>query len=353
MNKFTKIQQFNNVVSLVRKFPETYDKPITFRGTVKLHGTNAGVRIAPDGAITVQSRNREITVEDDNCGFASFVQSRRTTFQAIAETIRDYCDGEADAEEITIFGEWIGLGIQKGVALNKLERRQFVIFAVTVPNWERYAYCGNAPFEGDTYIPLYCLPDDILEHKEGWNDIYCVDTREAYDAEITIDFSDRTNTAMAAEDLTKLTQLVDEQCPWGSLMGVEGVGEGIVWKPVLNDREYGNTDLFFKTKGQSHTKSKVHTMKVTQDPAVVKSVDAFVLKACNADRLDQGLEYIKEMGKPISMQSTGLYLQWVGNDVKTELADDLEASGLTWKHVAKAVNADALNHWKRAVSQTT
>ena len=46
-------------------------------GTVKQHGTNAGVTINKDGEIWAQSRSNIITIQSDNAGFAFFVESKK------------------------------------------------------------------------------------------------------------------------------------------------------------------------------------------------------------------------------------------------------------------------------------
>ena len=66
-------------------------------------------------------------------------------------------------------------------------------------------------------------------------------------------------------------------------------------------------------------------------------------------RLEQGLEYLAEMGHAVEMRSTGQFLQWVGRDVKRECRAELEASELEWKQVAKAVNRKALEFFKARV----
>ena len=48
--------------------------PVSYRATVKLHGTNAGVQCSPEGLV-LQSRSRVITVDEDNAGFAALIWS--------------------------------------------------------------------------------------------------------------------------------------------------------------------------------------------------------------------------------------------------------------------------------------
>ena len=98
MVKFPSIEQFRTVVSNVNRhfnfvgldengdaiYDPTLPKPvITFKGTVKLHGTNAGVSFNNIGRLWAQSRENIITVEKDNAGFAFFVESNKEIFEQI------------------------------------------------------------------------------------------------------------------------------------------------------------------------------------------------------------------------------------------------------------------------------
>ncbi len=93
MIKFGSIVQLRNIVKQVEydvkhtfidgedvfdhsiKLPE-----IEFDATVKIHGTNASVVYNKDGSYYVQSRNRIISVNDDNAGFAKFVDDNKTFY---------------------------------------------------------------------------------------------------------------------------------------------------------------------------------------------------------------------------------------------------------------------------------
>jgi hypothetical protein len=69
--------------------------------TEKIDGTNAAVVIGDDGTtIAAQSRSRLITPDDDNFGFARWVQDN-------AQELLKLGPGHH-------FGEWWGLGIQRG-----------------------------------------------------------------------------------------------------------------------------------------------------------------------------------------------------------------------------------------------
>ena len=83
--------------------------------TEKIDGTNAQVHITDDGRIFAGSRNRWITPEADNFGFARWVQQ-------YGEDLRQLGPGSH-------YGEWWGSGIQRGYGLPQGEKR-FSLFNV-------------------------------------------------------------------------------------------------------------------------------------------------------------------------------------------------------------------------------
>jgi hypothetical protein len=81
--------------------------------TEKIDGTNAQIRIEPDGTFYVGSRTRWITPQDDNFGFARWVEEHK-------EELRRLGPG-------THMGEWWGAGIQRRYGLTE---KRFSLFAV-------------------------------------------------------------------------------------------------------------------------------------------------------------------------------------------------------------------------------
>lgn len=80
--------------------------------TEKIDGTNACVIVAEDGSVHAQSRNRLITPEGDNFGFARWV----------AEHADELRDGLGEGYH---YGEWWGLGVQRGYGL---DHKRFSLF---------------------------------------------------------------------------------------------------------------------------------------------------------------------------------------------------------------------------------
>ncbi|MBZ9973538.1 RNA ligase family protein [Mesorhizobium sp. BR1-1-12] len=102
--------------------------------TEKIDGTNAQVVVGEDGTVRAGSRNRWITPEDDNFGFARWVAEH-------ADGLRELGPGQH-------FGEWWGLGIQRGYGLHE---RRFSLFNAGRWSGERPVCCGVVPvlYAGD------------------------------------------------------------------------------------------------------------------------------------------------------------------------------------------------------------
>ncbi|PRQ09749.1 RNA ligase family protein [Enhygromyxa salina] len=334
MQKFTHIEALHQVARYIeitnqtRECPEQHKirTPVTYRGTVKLHGTNAGVVCSPD-ALVVQSRSRVITVEQDNAGFAAWMADpeRITAVRTIEASVRAAAGLDA-ATPVTLYGEFVGPGIQKGTAINGLPTRQWVVFAARLLKEESEHDAGYldaiGPF-GDAHAAV------------GIYSVFDAPTHE-----LTVDFELRRTLTEAASQAEELTAAVEAKCPWGARFGIEGIGEGLVWTPI--GPHWGNTNLYFKTKGEKHKGTKGSKGAAVQiDPEVLAGIEAFIEFAVTDNRLEQGLDSLNEQGHTIEMKNMKYFLQWVGQDVKRECSSDLEASGLDWKAVSRALTVKA------------
>lgn len=99
--------------------------------TEKIDGTNACIQVLESGELVAQSRNRIITPDDDNYGFAAWVAEHETELR----------------EELgrgVHFGEWWGLGIQRGYGQ---DRKRFSLFNTHRwwGNFDRPRCCDVAP----------------------------------------------------------------------------------------------------------------------------------------------------------------------------------------------------------------
>lgn len=324
MNKYPSIESFKHTVKKVRDYcgKNSIAIPtIKFRGTVKLHGTNAGVRFDSEGNITPQSRERVLSLTSDNYGFAAFALCNASVLNMLGELL--------GIDNGTIYGEWVGSGIQKSVAVSKLPRH-FVVFG--------YENKGH-------HSSLFDIPETLIETFNS-NGIYFINQVPTY--EIDVDFN---APEVAAEKITQLTLAVENSCPWGVFRGVEGIGEGIVWSPL---GEYEHlTDLRFKSKGVKHQGSdgnKVNVIKA--DPVKAASIRQLVDEVLLPSwRLEQGISYLRENGFPLLPQSTGEYLKWINKDILKEQEDDILASGFTWKELTPVICQTARNYYLTEINK--
>jgi hypothetical protein len=336
--KFGSIEQYKNVITNIRQHAKKYDKPLptlTFVGTVKLHGTNAAIGYnAATGELWAQSRERIITPFDDNAGFAKYFEEHKILWEqflsSVTESDTSKLAGTEVAERlqkarVVIFGEWVGPGIQKGVAISEIERKSFF------------------PFELKVYIPgddgedVMLMRYDIMDYPDVATIPDCYRIGSFDPKVISIDFSRPQD---FQNELVELTLKVEDRCPVAQEFGKFGIGEGIVW-------ENKETGLRFKVKGEKHSTSKVSTVKqiAAVDLERMASIKVFVDNCVTENRLEQGLAKLGEMGKPIDVSSTGDYIKWVVGDVLKEEMDVINASMLDKKELMPALSNRAKEYW--------
>lgn len=326
MQKFSSIESFRHLVTNVRRAFVSVGKSlpvVEFLGTVKLHGTNAGVRVRKD-SVQPQSRERLISITSDNAGFAHFVAGREKAFRHLSNFIEDYYTIPRDSGRFTFFGEWCGGNIQSKVGLNSLEKH-YVIFNVYDHETESY-------LNRDWMADILHGDDDM----EDYND-HCIHfIYEIPGYSIVIDFS---QPEQYIEKLEQLTLEVEEKCPWAAYRGAEGIGEGIVW---VNAADVNDTRYWFKTKGVKHQgkdQSKVKTLSA--DPVKVVKIRELVDVILPVWRLEQGVKYLEENGFELGQSATGQYLQWINKDIIKEESDTIAANDYPWKELNPYVNQKA------------
>lgn len=320
MIKFPSIEQFRNVSRNAKVVFQGENPALDFRGTVKLHGTNAAIVVTNRGCdrvpyeITYQSRNNVITPDNDNAGFARFM-SESLGDKAIT-LAGPFLSSEV--EKVVIYGEWCGAGIQRGVAITELEK-MFVIFAVKTFDFDDK--------EGE-WVDISHLSDCLIDEDSR---IFNSEMFQTFD--ITVDMS---NPELSINDMVAMTEQVEAECPVGKYFGVSGVGEGIVWRCQQNP----TSRLWFKVKGEKHSVTKVKKL-VEVDAEKLGSIAEFVDRVVTDNRVLQGIDYLKEQELEVSRKSTGQFLSWFFADIMKEEADVLEASGLTKKDVSSKIGEKA------------
>jgi hypothetical protein len=329
---FPSIEQFRNVVASVNRrhdfvgldengeaiYDTNREKPtLTFKGTVKLHGTNAGVCFNNESGLWAQSRSNVITSQSDNAGFAFFVETNSDIFIDIVNKIASRSNIDLDNNTISVYGEWAGGNIQKGVGITNLPK-SFFIFGVKV-----------TPHVGDNESKESAYWIDYSDLRNTDARIYNIDDFETYS--IDIDF----NTPETVQNkLSELTLAVEEECPVAKAFGFSGIGEGIVWSYT---DEKGAT-LRFKVKGEKHSSSKVKTL-ASVDVEKVASIREFVDYAVTESRFNQAIENVFPNNEPVDIKKIGEVMKWINGDIIKEESDTLKENNLEPKDVNKYVSA--------------
>lgn len=315
------IEGFHNIRKYFKQCPvesAKFDFPVPYSAKVKLHGTNAAVQCHDDGTVVAQSRETLLVAGADNAGFAKWVESTKEYWQRRAGSC--------------FFGEWVGPGIQSGVAVNQLKRKVFAVFAMVDLETNQYTV-------SPTTLQLLCqdIPDVCVL---PWTDFH-----------FTINWKTDSDSFLEkiTDSINKKVEEIEACDPWvKEVFGIEGVGEGLVFYPQVERHNYDPEvyqNLMFKAKGEKHRVVKAKAA-ATVNPETAASADAFVDMVVTEARLLQGVE---KAAQGFDKKLTGAFVAWVLADVQKETESELQASGLTWKDVQKLIT-DKARKWYLAKS---
>lgn len=286
--------------------------------SVKTHGTCASITLDIESKTMWAGSPKRILEEDmpdhkvyeegeprpkkkDNAGFTKFVNHNCADVLRMFNRIKEAHPEETKEGRITIFCEWAGGSIQKGVGISGTEKFMNV-----------FEYHIN----DDTFLPDIGLTeglDGIYNIHDFGTALFSIDLNEPQDY-----VNSMVDACLAVEDL----------CPIGVFFGKEGIGEGHVYSTV-----YKGVRLRFKVKGEKHSNSKTKNLAPV-DPEKLASIKEFVDYCYTENRFEQGLEKVFQ-GDDIEVRRVGEFLGWVTRDILKEESDTLEASGLTKKEVTK------------------
>ena len=335
MIKFPSIDQYRQAIKNVQSWSKYHNIPtpsLVVEGTVKIHGTNAGlVRAVGGGKIVAQSRERVLSVESDNAGFALWADANATFLHVLFDEIERVT--KPTSGFVQVFGEWAGGNIQKGVGVNGLPKF-LVVFGIRI---------------SEDAEPQIWEPREVFEEVFGsWThpDVYHKYQFKTW--ELTIDFD---NPALVQNEMVELTNHVEADCPVARFFKPDAepnslVGEGIVWTLKKRGEHEGIQlpHVAWKCKGEKHSVSKVRTTAMV-DTEKMNSVAEFVEYAVTENRLKQMFEKMTELGHPIDQSQTGTFIKLVQADVLKEETDTMVASNLEVRDVAGGIAKIAKNYW--------
>lgn len=337
MIRFPSIEQFRNVIRHVQQQTRyvgkdedgnaIYDSSkklptLKFEGTVKIHGTNAGIKynFATD-TLTYQSRERELSIIKDNAGFMLNMMAHESVIREIIDQMKPDFEEDDSVTDLVLFGEWCGNGIQKGVAVSALPK-MFVIFAAKVITKN----------ETDRWLVINDYDINYPEQR-----IFNIHLFPTWDIEIDFNYPE-----ISQNKMVDITEAVENECPVGKYFGISGIGEGIVYKCVSPG--WNDSGTWMKIKGEKHSSSKVRTLAAV-DVEAVENMKAFVGSVVTEARLEQGLDnLVREQLLPFEMKSLGDFIRWVYNDVLKEEMDTIVENQIDTKKLGSAI-ANVARPW--------
>lgn len=331
--RWTEVEPFSKLRTTLSRHPEL-PRQLTYRGKIKLHGTNAAVVLHKNGAkVYAQRRNGFIppvlTKDDDtNFDFGPFVYQTEKYWKAVSQIMK--------VQTAAVFGEWCGRGICKGAAVCTLPTRHFAVFCIQInghyvlhdPNDIRtFLQLDNATFTEKFPGELLVLPyiSDVFSFDFSWTTLSNQDPEK---------LAKRAILEKTLDQMNDLIKRVDKQDPFIlATFGVDGVGEGVVFYPDLptvtingqaNLIEYDSlSSLIFKAKGKTHRGAKVKEA-ATLEADIASTIGQYVDMFVTDQRCEQGLiEACKHVKEDWTEKDLAAFVAWMSADVKKESKEEI------------------------------
>ena len=297
---------------------------IEFTITEKHHGTNMCVAYNNIDNLSVQSRTRFITPEQDNAGSARFVYDRISSFTTTIEQLARQHDINLDKQSIYLYAEFNGGNIQGKSSLSGCEKHCIL--------FEYFAVADIESDEIDRWYPtnnIDCQKDRILNVSNLYKHDYIIDLNK-YKEELEL--------------LENLVIEIEDCSPTGKLFNKNNTGEGIVGS-IYFDGQLKQ----FKLKGNKHTKSS----KRPKDPSKamsnpeLKQAAELAYKVCPAWRLEQMFD--ENTPNARDMKQMGAFLKLVSQDIKKEEQSIFAEANLTLRDIGKFTNEIAREYFKQRI----
>lgn len=327
--QFPKIRPFHYVSH--KQVNEPLPETVRYGAKVKLHGTNAAIRINGDNTVCAQKRSGDVPAEKDNAGFATWLSTCRHSWISAVRKVEELASGT-----IVIFGEWAGRNVQKmpADAVTKLPDRNFFVFGILVDN----TYYSDPEFIKPAVpdIPhVFVIPWFLGPELEEMRVCFGSDSS-------VIAFTNVINDAVT--QVSKTDPYIKE------MFGIEGPGEGIVatieYIEQPNTSKCGHVSLeemvmyIFKAKSKLHGEGTGPAVRIA--PLVPSSLQNFVVEFVTEARCCQGRAEV--FGDAVEGRLIRDFISWVRNDVYDESGLERKAMGIEWEEV-KGLVCRAASIW--------
>lgn len=347
MFSYGRTKQFREIIATFNHYisenPGLIDREYAFIGTPKINGTNRCITYNGK-EFQLWNKNRvfcklsddyECTEEADRSvnsfRFREFIDERRR----FLEGMKKHYHKSGMKGTLAVYGEFAGRGIMKGTAANLLDMRIFCIF-------EARNYMDDGRY--------YVIPAEDIPGSFEDLDIY--NLPRDYSIRIAARIHTEEGRSFLIGELERLIRETSSICPFfRKAFGMEGTGEGYVF--VIegeNDRLYepGRRIVRFKIKNEEHKISRTRRT-VETDPAEIGKLNDFIAYAVTENRLEQGLNVMKEEGLALSQENTGRFIKWVVGDIHREEKDVIEKNSIDIKAFNKKVSKIIAEYYLKTV----
>lgn len=217
---FSSIKQFDDIYDRVDKMCKKSGKELprlTFEGTVAVKGIPAAICYSRSkkGYIDFWTQYEDGLVNKDNDehGFVQFVEDKFIDIEreigALADSI-----GLLEGQDIAVFGQFCGNGIQEEYAISKLESTFIVSDVQLVSGDHKESIFKDRVFSSENPTA-----------PEGFHNVHDF---VKYNA--VVDFKN-----VKTDLINEFTGEVEKRCPVADALGSEGKGAGIVWVAQYED----------------------------------------------------------------------------------------------------------------------
>lgn len=307
--KWKSIDKFSDAYVKAQKFGVQKFK---YRGKIKLHGTNAGIQFE-NGIAYPQKRTDFITVQNDNCGFAKFVSELGFI---------------APQNNMIVYGEWAGPGVQKTDAVTQIAQKTFFVFSVL--DLENQVMVVEPDEIKEMLVPIF---GENMQEKN----VYIIPW---HTTELELDFSKQTQCQSFIDGVMKeVDEVIANEDPYiKEIFGETGPGEGLVMYGIAGQQFDGAAlpqdvllDYIFKAKTESHS-VQVSKKRNHVAPERPEGVDDFISMFFTEARFEQMLS---EIGGEATREKTGAFMKAVMSDVHKESTQEILLADFEWNDVPK------------------